>query len=349
MDPNTIINNAEVSSWLKLDTLKDVVSLLIGFLGLLFAIVSYFWNRKESRLEALSQTLEPIVSCMQHLSKANNSRRKCEDLKFSYPDPNSFPEAWQSIGILHKDYSDAIQLSEKMFRESERMIATRKFRFPESISKQLKKIQDSLSEYGGYVNEGAHKKADLKLAQCRDDYQQITKKAKGWRLSGPFEKLNGFLCSIKINSKNNNVVEDKYDLTQEKMDGVLDLVYKRINNQPNNSFAVHPPQIVVDNPDILNSDNVIKELKNSVFSIVFQDGTKKLLSLVELMVFVYNLIFVAKQQEELSRISQGDHAPFIKNVSVKFQICVNDIMRPETVKALMQKIEFSNVSSDKDN
>jgi len=47
---------------------------------------------------------------------------------------------------------------------------------------------------------------------------------------------------------------------------------------------------------------VIDELKDSVFSVVFQDGTANMLSLPELMAFVVNLITFAIHSAELSKM-----------------------------------------------
>ncbi|MCB7130000.1 MAG: hypothetical protein J3T61_10740, partial [Candidatus Brocadiales bacterium] len=102
---------------------------------------------------------------------------------------------------------------------------------------------------------------------------------------------------------------------------------------------------LLDNPDIATQDNVIDELKDSVFEVVFQDGTYAMLSLPELMTFTYQLIFVAHQHCEITKMLEHSDRP--AEITVKFDFSVPlHVMQPEIVKVLLSKIEFSNEPSD---
>lgn len=130
------------------------------------------------------------------------------------------------------------------------------------------------------------------------------------------------------------------------MDGVLELLHKRATTQSHNEFVVHPPRIVLNDPSILKSDDAVARLKNSIFSVVFQDGTAKMLSLPELLAFVFSLIPVAQQVQEVGEmISAGRHKG-THTVNISYQISMYQIMQPEMAKALLDKVSFSEVSSD---
>lgn len=137
-------------------------------------------------------------------------------------------------------------------------------------------------------------------------------------------------------------------MSKEEIDGIMELVHKRVASQSQNSFAVHPPKTLLEHPEIAKSDRVIEELEDSAFMIVFQDGTAKLLSFVELMVFTYNLIVLAQQSREIDQMmrsfSGGAGGPV--GIKVNFDFSVDQIMRPETVRVLLDKIEFSDVPTD---
>ena len=97
---------------------------------------------------------------------------------------------------------------------------------------------------------------------------------------------------------------------------------------------------------MVESGDAIEQLKNSVFSIVFQDGAAKMLSLPQLMAFVYNLIVLAHEWQQLEKMvaATKPNAPSTFKLSIQFSM--QHIMTPETVKALFSKIQFSDTPSD---
>ena len=345
--------------WLDPRTLLAIGGLTVGVLGLLFGIFRDKWSRRESRLDALGKILHPLVRAAQDLMKANNSRRTCEQLKHSFPLPpqttlegvdpeKQFPQATaevvQRVNSMVEEYGRLMDSSEKNFRDAESEFATRHFRFPTKIAKQIKELQLTLSELGRLINNGFFDKADLQLAQFRDQYKQITDTAKGWRLADPFEGiLNRFRKQDKPDGEQKR---SEFDLTPEEMEGVMELVHKRATTQSQNTFAVHPPQKIIDDPKIIESDNVIDELKDSVFAVVFQDGTVKMLSLPELMAFNFNLIVLAHEWAQLEKMVAAAKPDALTKFNVSFQFAMDHIMTPETVKVLLSKFEFSDTASD---
>lgn len=348
------------NQWLDPKTILAVGGLAIGMLGFLFGILRDNWSRRESRLDALGKILQPLVRAAQDLMKANNCRRKCEQLKHSFPErppkiiesvegEDSFPqrtrEVVERVNSMIDEYGELIKSSEKNFRDAEAEFATRHFRFPSSIGKQVKALQETLSELGRLINEGLFDKADLQLATFRDSYKRITDTAKGWRLADPFEGLLRHFRKPK--SKEEERISE-FELTEKEMNGVLELLHKRVTTQAANTFAVHPPRKLLDDMAILKSAQVITELKDSVFSVVFQDGTAKMLSLPEMMAFVFNLITFAVQTEELNRMVRAANPDGPREYQVSFRFSMQEIMTPEVVKVLLSKITFSDTPSDPD-
>ena len=332
----------EPNPWLEPRTLIDIFSLVIGVSGFLFGVWSYLWKRKESRLNALSIVLQPMVQMAQQLLRANDLRRTCEQLKNSFPNPTLAPEAVEHIKKMGAEYGKHLSNSEDEFRKAESEFASRSFRFPDRIARLIKTAQGTLSEYGRLVNEGKFDRADLQLAKFRDDYKQITSVGRGWRLTDPFEGIFKRFRGKKDQSEH----ENKFDLTEKEMNAILDLVYHRATTQAQNTFAVHPPKKLLDNPKIVQSDNVVEELSDSIFVVVFQDGTTKMLSFVELMVFTYNLIVLAHKQAEVGKMMAAVRPTDSQKVQVSFQFSLSDIMRPELVKTLLSKIDFAKLPSD---
>ncbi|HVU86762.1 MAG TPA: hypothetical protein VHD36_05545 [Pirellulales bacterium] len=327
----------EGNEWLEPRTLVSIGSLLVGLMGLLFGL----WNRRESRLTALSKILEPLVRSVQALNDANNARRTREQLIASFTGQPA-PDAVEHAKMLMETYTNAITTSRSEFQNAEAGLASTSFRFPDRVSQLVKTAILCVSEFGRLVNEGLCDKAELQLAKFRDDYRQIQKYARGWRLADPLEWVRGYFRR----SRTPAVDEGPYELSEKEMGEIMELVQKRATTQADNTFVVHPPQKLLDDPAIAKSEKVIEELDDSAFLVVFQDGTTKLLSLVELLVFLYNLIVLRNQHAEISRMVRATGPSASVNVKVKFAFSITDIMRPEMAKALLAKVEFSKIASD---
>jgi hypothetical protein len=159
------------------------------------------------------------------------------------------------------------------------------------------------------------------------------------------DPLEGFVRHFR-HKKEADPEADGYELTEKAMEEIMELVHKRATTQAKNAFAVHPPRKLLERPEIINSDKVIEELEDSVFVVAFQDGTARMMSLVELMVFTYNLLTLAYHSMEAAQIMQAAPSPLPREVSIRFTMSVEEVMRPAMVKALLEKIEFSKEPSD---
>lgn len=329
--------------WADPRTWISIGSLCVGFTGLLYGVLSGTWNRRESRLDALSKILQPLVKAAQKMHAANECRRKCEQLRRSFPDTGNAQEAAAHVNALVGEYGEHMKFAQDEFRLAESELASRSFRFPDKVTALVQKVLASLSEFGRLVNGGLFDKADLQFAKFRDDYTQVTKEGRGWRLADPLEGIKRRFRR----KKKEPVPSDKYDLSDNDMDAIMELVHKRATTQASNTFTIHPPKKLLDRPDIATSDKVIEELDDSIFVVAFQDGTTRMMSLVELMVFTYNLVILAVEHQQIAKMMAAAPPPGGEAVvSTSFQMRLDDVMRPETVKALLSKIKFSNDPSD---
>jgi hypothetical protein len=99
-------------SWNDPKTWITLGSLIIGALGFGFGLLSFRWNRAESRLEAMSKILQMIIRASQFLYHANDNRTKAEQLKLSFPtDTSKHAEAKQRIDDLIVEYGKNIDHS----------------------------------------------------------------------------------------------------------------------------------------------------------------------------------------------------------------------------------------------
>ncbi|MFO0885113.1 MAG: hypothetical protein U0894_13145 [Pirellulales bacterium] len=347
------------SEWFDLKSLVAIGGVVTGIVGLSFGVLRDRWSRRESRLDALAKVLNPLVGAAQELMLANNKRRTAEQLKNSYPLPRksvlegvdvkrSFPEATpeviERVNRLVSQYNEHMNLSEKRFREAESEFATRHFRFPDRFSKQISDLNKQLSELGQLVADGYFDNADVHLASFREHYKSITNAARGWRLADPFEWLRKKFCKP---GRENEREETDFELTESEMTSVMELVNRRATSQAENAFAVHPPKKLLDNPGIIESESVVDELKDSIFVVVFQDGVTKMLSLPQLMAFIYQLIVLSYEHRRLEKMFSAAESSVPAKISLKFQFSMQEIMTPEIVKVLLGKIEFSETPGDK--
>jgi len=124
----------------------------------------------------------------------------------------------------------------------------------------------------------------------------------------------------------------------------MGLVHKRCSDQAEAPYKVYPPQEVVDDPSVVESEDVVERLKDKQFQVVFNDGVSEILSLPELMVFTQNLIFIKIQVEETLR--QLKKSQTRSNVQLKLttNIFPHLAMHPDMVRLLFSKISLEPVS-----
>ena len=331
------------NAWQDPKTWFALAGIVVGVSGFFYGMLSNYWNRHESRLDALAKVLQPLTRAVQHLNKANKTRKKCEDLRTSFPDREQAREAKIRLDTFLTEYGESIKESEKEFRQAESEFHARSFRFPDKVSRLTKQTFDALSEFGLAVNNGYFDQADVAFAKYTDEFRAISAAGRGWRLADPLEGLRKRFKKEKGDPPKVSL----YELDQKDWKKIMDLVNKRAISQAGNTFAVHPPKKLLEHPEIATSDEVIKELEDSVFYLVFQDGTAQLLTLVELMVFTSQIIFIASQMKDIRTMMQ--HLPSQRGeaeIKVNLKLSIDNIMRPETVKALLSKISFSRVASD---
>jgi hypothetical protein len=313
--------------------------------SLMLAIYSFFygnlWSRRETRLDALSKVLQPMLKAAQHLHEANSNRRTAEQLKVSFPEPENAAEAVQRVNGFVEGFNDNLESGRVEFRAAEAEFASRWFRFPDRITRLVKTAMGSLSEYARKVNAGMCEQAELQFVKFRDDYNQIAREGRGWRLADPFEGIRHHFRKDKKEE-----TPDRYELSEKDMGAIMDLVHKRATSQAHNTFAVHGPKKLLERPEIAKSDKVIEELEDSVFVVAFQDGTTRMMTLVELMMFTFNLIHLKQQMIEVERMMEASSHPGPADVQVSFRIPMDELMRPEMVKFLLDRIAFSDVPSD---
>jgi hypothetical protein len=262
-------------------------------------------------------------------------------MSFPAEDENA-KEAAERIHNLIDEYDESVKNGAIEFRTAESEFAARTFRFPDRINRLVEAATKSLSEFGQLVNNGVFEKADLQLARFRDDYAQIVKEGRGWRLSDPFEGIKKWFKRDRIPPEK----ADKYGLTLKDVNEILELVHKRATSQRQNTFAVHPPKKLLDRPEIVRSENIVAELENSVFNVVFQDGANRMMTLAELIFFTFNLIFMRQQMIEIGEMLRSMPSQGPTEVKVTFPMSGDWLMRPEMVRTLLDKIEFSELPCD---
>lgn len=236
------------TAWADPRTWIAIGSLSLGALGFLFGILSFRWNRHESRLEALGKILQPMFAAAQKMSMANAARKRCEQIKRSFPTPDQASDAAQHLKMSFDQYTEFSKASVDPFRLAEAEFASRCFRFPDKITKLVDKAMKSLSAFGRSMNEGEFQKAALQQAAFMDDYRQITREGRGWRLADPLEWLKK-----RLHRGPEKPAPHKYDISAEDIEIIMGLVHKRATTQAHTGFAVHAPKKLLEHPEILKS------------------------------------------------------------------------------------------------
>lgn len=320
------------------------ISSLVFAAGSLFvAFATMRWNRRESKHDKLEHLLQKCVKAMQTLESARIAMITAENLKKSFPaDLSEQNQASARYKDSVNKFGNHIAEGSRLCKEVEQEISSVSFRFPDRISQPLNDLKSHLFLLGTSLNNVDLPKAELVSAKLTDTYRLITARARGWNLFDPLKIAKCCLSAFN----HTRVVEDEYpfDLSPDRMDLVVQLVRKRITSEASNTFAIHPPKLILDDPAVLESDSILDKLEDSVFSVVFQDGQSEMLTLPELLVFVWQVINLTIQAEHINKKFSSVETGF--NVDVELRLNVNDIMKPEMAKVLLSKVDFSPTPSD---
>ena len=319
---------------LNTDRVIAIVGAATGFLGILIAFLTLKWSKRESRASALTEVLEPMLDAAQSILRAKNARESATAIRTAYEgDPNAHDAANAHNQFVSK-FESEVEGSEEKFRRVESKLGSRGFRFPDRTKRTLKSMMAALSEAGRLATEGHCARADLELAKFRDQYKYVAKTARGWRLYDPIEGVKGRFRKSREDVKE----RAEFEMDEAEMNAVLELVYKRATTQAKNTFVIHPPQKLIDRPDIADSDQVIDELKDSVFSVVFQDGTSRMLAFHELIVFCYQLIVLSTHMQELNSMVAAVPSDRPRRFGLNLQFSIDQLMQPEIVKVLLSSM-----------
>jgi len=328
-----------------------IVSLMFGLVGTIFGCWSFFWTRKHRILDALSDILRKYFAGLRQLTDANNARRKAERLKLSFPNGGTNGDVIKRINELVGQYGVLIKEAEQTCRQVEIEIYATSFKFPDAIRKELASVKKDLFKLGDLVNRGLCDAADVQAGRVKDGYETLGRLARGWRLMNLFGMIIRTMIGASEDSGLERIKEQTSDsgcefaISQERMDLILALLHKRMTSERQRSFAVHPPQQIIDNPMLIKGEINVDALHDLKFKVVFQDGEIQTLAIQELMFLTHQMIFVATEIPDiLAKLDKGGFGPI--NVEVKTTVSVNDIMQPATVKALLEKIEFSTIPAE---
>lgn len=317
---------------------------VIAVVGWILWILTHRSKKKDSQHAALTAVLEEFVHALRYFNDAANARRSCEELKRAFPTNEGHNEAKARINQRIDDYGRLLTSAKKAWDTTEALYASRKFRFPESLEQLLTNALEELLRLGQFINSGNLDTADVQQAKVVEALNNINRTARGWRPTSLLKAFRGSTLTDDLTPEESE--EDQYHIPLERMNRIHDLIMKVLTDQAQNSFAVHPPKEIVDDPEIIRRDSVMDELRDKRFKVVLQDGTSEVLSFLEMMTFAYQLLFAKAQKKDIEdKLARSEFKP--TEVSVRQVLSPkDDVMRPEIVKALLEQIEFSTVPCD---
>ncbi|HET6441641.1 MAG TPA: hypothetical protein VFH53_04625 [Phycisphaerae bacterium] len=292
----------------------------------------------------MATLLRKMMHTVQLTVEANRTLSTALQLERSFSETGKHSEARQRAEYEMDHYKKTIASACNAYRDMELELVATGFRFPDRIRESLKKAAKQLGEFGHLVQSQRCDAADVKNAELAETYKAIMRQARGWRLTNPLEAWSNKRVNNRISEGAPESVSE-FDVEPERMDRVMELVHKRFTTQAGYSFAVHPPKCVLDEPDMLQSDDVIEKLKDERFKVVFQDGTAEVVTLPELVFFAHQLIMVDVQARDVAeKLKKGGFGP--TEIQISFTVSIQELMQPEVMKTVLSKVEFSSVACE---
>lgn len=325
----------------------DGISISIAILGAVLAFLSFFWKRKQKYLDSLSPILREYAKGLRLLVDANRQRRTAEQLKVSFPRGGNDGRPVDRVNECIEKYGELIGQSEPVCKNMEIELAANSFKFPNPIRRALDEGRRELFLLGQLVNKGQFDAADVQAVKVVGIQDKLSRMASGWQATNLFRLRSRKSIEKKLEAirEKSSVPKGKYCVSKERMGVVSDLIHRRLTTEVECSFAIHPPQHVVDNPQLLSGEVNPEDLGDHKFKVVFQNGTQETLSFVELMVLTYQLVFLAVQMGDIAeKLTKGGFGE--TTVQLNTTIDVPAIMAPGMVEVLLSKIELSPIPAE---
>jgi hypothetical protein len=137
-----------------------------------------------------------------------------------------------------------------------------------------------------------------------------------------------------------------FTLPPHRIDALFELVTKLARGGKQGSFRVYPPQLVIDNPGILNADDaIVDRLRDTTWQVRFYDGHLEKMTFVELMTFrhLINDVRGAMGQAEIDARQKG--ATPAQPAAVDRRLHIPSIMSPPSVKRLLTQLTLQPTST----
>jgi hypothetical protein len=316
----------------------STLALAISIGGFTLSLLTFRWNRHEKAREAVTNITRAMCKTLYHLSRCKEARRRRDLLVFHHSPIAVNSDAAHHAESLLSDYTTNLGKAAESHGILEAELAAQRHRFDLTLLKLISELQIVLSRIGDAVNRGDHNAYDVLHIRFGKLIKYLSDATKHLSLSSD--------ALEEIKEKPAIAGGDDW-ISETEMRTVSELVHKRATNQANNTFLVFGPQIILNDSSLLKSPGLAEKLRNHPFAVSFQDGTTVKLTFAQFVFFVYEIIFLAQQIEEVaSKLNKADFKEPTK-VEVKTSVKTEELMSDAVLQVLMTKVEFSPIPAER--
>ncbi len=322
----------------------SLFNFFVAILGLALSAFVFTRQQKHSNRSILNGVIEHFVAAQKAISTAVTAHRNLRVLQSSFKPSDE--NARRHAEHYQNEIGQALRNAQSEIHVFDIESRAKCSHFGNTINKLLEFARKDLGDTFQWASQGHSDFVEAKLAGLDDDY---TKLADASRQMRPTFRLYRFIRNREREDQEHRQVYDgQYGLSDEQMGRIADLVGHIFDPQRKGRWVVYPPEEIIGEPSVIDSDDVVTKLSGKNFRIVFQDGTEELLDFVDFCIFIYQVFLLRHRLERTTdKLEKGGFGA--TTISVRLKVDPSEVMKTEMVKKLLQMVEYSTPHCDSGN
>jgi hypothetical protein len=136
-----------------------------------------------------------------------------------------------------------------------------------------------------------------------------------------------------------------FSVPENRIDTIFQLITRLAQQGKVGSFRVYPPQVVIDDPGVLQADDIVDRLRDTTWQVRFYDGHVERFNLVEMVTFRHLISDVRSAMGRAGAAAKAHGSTLANPASINRTLHIPTIMAPASVKRLLNNLPLQATSS----
>ena len=136
-----------------------------------------------------------------------------------------------------------------------------------------------------------------------------------------------------------------FHVPEDRIDTMFKLITRLARQGKGGSYRVYPPQIVIDDPAVLQADDVVDRLRDTTWHVRFYDGRVERFNFVEMVTFLHLIGDIRGAMGQAGALAKVQGSTLDDPSVVNRRLHIPTVMAPASVKRLLNGVSLQPTSS----